>query len=89
MQVKNKMFQPGRILYEVILGAFKASGTSFEQWCRDNDVSAVAARSALKGFSTGTQGQAIIEKLVEGAGREVVTVAYRLRIERHAAEVAA
>lgn len=82
-------FQPGTILYEVILGAFKASGISFEEWCRANDVNPAAARSALKGFSTGTQGQAVIRKLVEGAGAEVVKVAYRIRIERHAAEVAA
>lgn len=82
-------FQPGTILYEVILGSFKASGISFEEWCRANDVNPAAARSALKGFSTGTQGQAVIGKLVAGAGAEVVKVAYRTRIERHAAEVAA
>lgn len=84
-----QLFQPGTILYEVILGAFKASGISFEVWCRENDVNPAAARSALKGFSTGTQGQAVIGKLIEGAGAEVVAVAYRTRIERHAAEVAA
>ena len=87
MNVRN--FQPGTILYEVILGAFKASGISFEVWCRENDVNPAAARSALKGFSSGTQGQAVISKLIEGAGTEVVAVAYRARIERHAAEVAA
>lgn len=87
MNVQN--FQPGTILYEVILGAFKASGVSFEVWCRENDVNPAAARSALKGFSSGNQGQAVIRKLVEGAGAEVVAVAYRTRIERHAAEFAA
>jgi hypothetical protein len=39
--------------------------------------------------SSGNQGQAVIRRLVEGAGAEVVAVAYRTRIERHAAEVAA
>lgn len=87
MNIQN--FQAGTILYEVILGAFKASGISFEEWCRTNDVNPAAARSALKGFSTGTQGQAVISKLVTGAGAEVVAVAYRTRIARHAAEVAA
>lgn len=63
MNIRN--FQPGIILDEVILGAFKASGISFDEWCRANDVNPAAARSALKGFSTGTQGQAVIGKLVD------------------------
>ena len=53
------LFRPGTIFYEVILGAFKASGVSFEEWCRKTDVNPAAARSAPKGFSTGTQGQAV------------------------------
>ncbi len=81
-------FQSGTILHEVVLGPFWASGVSFEVWCRENDVNPAAARSALKGYSSGNQGQTVIRKLVKGAGDEVVAVVYRTGIERHAAEEA-
>lgn len=57
MPVKNKMFQPGLVLYEVVLGAFKASGTPFEQWCKANDISGNTARNALRGAIPGLRGK--------------------------------
>lgn len=83
------VFQPGLIFYEVMLGCFKASGRSFHHWCKENDVSHAAACAALKGSSAGDKGAALIEKMVDAAGPQVVATAYRARIERHAAEVAA
>ena len=41
------------------------------------------ARNALKGVSTGSQGQQMVERLIDGAGREVVEVSYRVRMQRH------
>ncbi|MFI0396003.1 hypothetical protein [Paracoccus jiaweipingae] len=87
MPVKNKMFQPGLVLYEVVLGAFKASGTPFEQWCKANDISGNTARNALKGVYTGPTGQEVLDRLIEGAGADVVEVAYRARIARHAEQL--
>ena len=82
MSVLNKMFQPSRILYEVVVGTFKSSGTPFEVWCRQNDITPNIARNALLGASISVNGQALLERLVDGAGRQVVTVAYRQRMER-------
>lgn len=87
MSVKNKMFQPGLVLYEVVLGAFKASGTPFEQWCKENEVNGSQARNALKGVYTGPTGQEVLDRLIEGAGAEVVSVAYRIRMEAHVAQL--
>lgn len=78
--MNTAVFQPGLIFYEVILGCFKASGQSFHQWCKDNDVNHAAACAALKGASTGDKGAALISKMVEAAGEKVVIVAYRSRI---------
>lgn len=83
MTVKNKMFQPGLALYEVVVGTFKAAGTTFSAWCKEAGVNETVARNALKGVSTGTQGQEMVERLIDGAGREVVEVSYRVRMQRH------
>lgn len=90
MPVKNKMFQPGLVLYEVVLGAFKASGTPFEQWCKGNGITGNQARNALKGVytgPTGPTGREVMDRLIEGAGAEVVSVAYRARMEAHVAQL--
>jgi len=83
MTLKNKMFQPGLALYEVVVGTFKAAGTTFSAWCKEADINETVARNALKGVSTGTQGQEMVERLIDGAGREVVEVSYRVRMQRH------
>lgn len=87
MSVQPNMFQPGLILYEVVLGAFKASGIAFQVWCQDNNVNATVARNALKGVNTGTAGQAVRAKLIEAAGPEVVEIAYRTRMNTETARV--
>ena len=35
MTLKNKMFQPGLALYEVVVGTFKSAGTTFAAWCKE------------------------------------------------------
>lgn len=87
--MNEKYFQPGIILHEVVVGCFKASGVSLHQWCKENDISPAAAYGALKGANTGELGSALLQQLINEAGRPVVIAAYRARIERHAAEVAA
>ena len=89
MAVKNNSFQPGAVLHEVIVGAFRASGSSFEAWCKANAVHTSTARMATYGQSGGDKGQALLDRIIDAAGRDVVALSYRARIERHAAEVAA
>ncbi len=87
--MNNEHFQPGIILHEVVIGCFKASGVSLHRWCKENGISQAAAYGALKGANTGERGSALLQHLIDVAGRPVVSAAYRVRIERHAAEVAA
>ena len=84
----NEKFKPGHVLYEVVVGAFRASGTTFEVWCRENGVASNNARNALLGANVGPSGKRLLGKLVDAAGRDVVTVSYRTRMERHVAEIA-
>ena len=80
MAVKNKMFQPGAILHEVIAGTFRASGTSFEAWCKANGVHPSTAKNATYGQSAGDRGRELRQRIIEAAGRDVVEMAYRKRM---------
>lgn len=80
MAVKNKMFQPGAILHEVIVGSFRSAGTSFEKWCAENGVHPSTARMATYGQSGGDKGVALLNKIIDGAGRDLVAVGYRKRM---------
>jgi lambda repressor-like predicted transcriptional regulator len=76
----SKPYQPGAILHEVIVGAFRASGTSFETWCRKNGVHPSTARTATYGQSGGTQGRALLKRIIAAAGEEMVSTAYTKRM---------
>lgn len=89
MSVKNKMFQPGAVLHEVIVGAFRSAGTGFEAWCKENSIHPSTARMATYGQSGGDKGQVLLNQIIDAAGRDVVALSYKARIERHAAEVGA
>ena len=76
----TKIYQPGAILHDVLAGAFRAKGTSFDNWCKDQGISPSTARQASYGQSGGDRGDALRARLIDGAGREVVEVAYRKRL---------
>lgn len=80
-------FQQGRILYEVVVGIFKASGTAFEAWCRNSKITPNIGRNALLGANSGPSGQKLMQRLIDGAGRDVVEVAYRKRMDLHVANL--
>lgn len=80
MAAKNKMFQPGAILHEVIDGAFRSAGSSFETWCKANGVHPSTARNATYGQSSGDRGRELRHRIIEAAGRDVVEMAYRKRM---------
>lgn len=80
-------FQPGAILHEVIVGAFRARGMTFEAWCRDNGITPTNARQATFGQSRGASGKLMREALIEAAGREFVQDAYVRRVSEHYRQV--
>lgn len=88
MTDKGNIFQPGVILHEVIAGTLKAKGSSFDAWCVENEINRSTARQATYGQSGGDRGKAILERMINDAGRDVVTMSYRARIEAEAARFA-
>ena len=82
--MQNKMFQPGTILHEVIVGALRANGSNFDAWCAENKVNRTTARLATFGQSGGPRGKQLLEKMIADAGPEVVEAAYRERMKAEA-----
>lgn len=87
MPMKEKMFQPGAILHEVIVGVFRSAGTSFEAWCKTNQVHPSTARTATYGQSGGNQGRALLDRIIDAAGRDLVRSAYSKRMIGEAARL--
>ena len=76
-------FQPGVFLHDAIVGAFRASGASFEQWCSEQGITPTVVRSATYGMSKGPRGRQILNDLIAAAGHEVVKAGYLARVESH------
>lgn len=87
MTVQLNVIQPGRVLHEVIVGVFKSQGTTFDAWCDANKVARGSARAATYGQSGGDGGQALLKRIIEGAGAQVVDVAYRTRMNSETARM--
>lgn len=83
MSAQALPYQPGAILHDAIVGAFKARGLSFESWCAQNGVVPSAARNATFGQSKGPKGKALLARMIEAAGAEVVEAAYLARLKSH------
>lgn len=81
MSFPKNMVQPGAILHEVIVGAFRAKGTSFSAWCAQNKIHQTTAKQATYGQSGGDRGKAILGAMIRDAGPAVVEAAYRQRME--------
>lgn len=67
------VLRPSRRLYNAVLGAFRAQGISFASWCADQGISRENARAALYGVWCGPKATMILERIVEGADREVIS----------------
>lgn len=81
-------FQPGAILHEVIVGAFRARGMTFEGWCKENGLTPSNGRNATFGQARGEFGRANLERIIDAAGRDFVRDAYARRIAEHARQIA-
>ena len=80
-------FQPGAMLHNAIVGAFRAQGRSFEAWVAENGIPPASARSATFGMSKGPKGLALLDRLIDAAGRDVVKAGYLARLNGHVADV--
>lgn len=80
-------FQPGAMLHDAIIGAFRAKGGSFEVWLADLGIPPATARGATYGQSKGPKGRATLARILEAAGPDIVRTLYVDRLERHVADV--
>ena len=89
MSFQNSMFRPGVILHEVIVGAMRSRGTTLNEWCKNNGVPWSTIRNVTFGVSAGPHSQAVLDRLIDAAGRNVVIAAYRVRMDAKASKLAA
>ena len=87
MTRKPPEFQPGAMLHEVIVGTFRARSTTLDGWCKDNGVTPGIARNATFGQSRGPGGSALLERIIDAAGREFVRDAYTRRMNEHLSQL--
>jgi len=83
MPQKNIEFQPGAILHDVIVGAFRASGSTFETLCNENGILPRTARNSTFGQGRGSVGRKNLERFIDAAGREFIRSAYLRRVTDH------
>ena len=88
MSKESHDYQPGAILHDAVVGAFRARGEGIEAWCRENGVSPASARNATYGQSKGPKGRALRNRIIAAAGVELVEIAYRRRLREHAEAIA-
>lgn len=87
MEAQALPYQPGAILHAAVVGAFKTRGLSFEAWCADQGVPPSAARNATYGQSKGPKGRALLARMIEAAGADVVQTAYLARLKSHVTDL--
>ncbi len=87
MAAQDFPFQPGAILHDAVVGAFRASGSGFEAWCAENKVNPSVARSATFGQSQGPKGRALLARMINAAGADIVRTAYLSRLKSHISDV--
>ena len=87
MAEKQFPFQPGVILYDVILGLLRARGVTFDKWCAANKVAPSSARNALYGQSRRAAGRKLLDRMIDAACRDGVVQTYTERVRQHADEV--
>lgn len=88
MPRKSLEFQPGAILHDVLIGAFRAQGRTFDGWCKENSLSPMNVRNATFGQSRGVLAQGYLERCIDAAGREFVRDAYARRLAEHTKQFA-
>lgn len=81
-------FQPGAMLHAAIVGAFKARGITFQEWCIANGVTQSVARNVTYGQMGGPKGRALLAQMIDAAGRDIVSAVYANRITEEARRVA-
>jgi hypothetical protein len=86
MAAQHPTPSPGEWLYQALLGALKGRGIKFEEWCRSHDLQSTRVRAYAFGINAGPQSAAVLEELIDDAGRDIVLALYHHRLREKAAE---
>ncbi|MFV0409780.1 MAG: hypothetical protein ACK5LJ_08845 [Paracoccus sp. (in: a-proteobacteria)] len=70
------------------MGALRSRGTSLNEWCTQRGYSITAVRQVTFGMSAGQRSKALLDRLIDDAGREIVSAAYRVRMDAEAQKLA-
>lgn len=87
MSEKSFPFQPGVLLHDAVMGAFRAQGLSFENWLVEQGIPPATARGATFGQSKGPKGKALLARILEKANPEIVRTLYVERLGKHVEDV--
>lgn len=88
MQQEIEMI-PGAILHDAVMAAMRAQGLTLSGWAEANGVGAGNARYGTFGISSGKQGSALRERIIDHAGRELVQQIYKQRMLAEAKKIQA
>lgn len=80
---------PGKWLHNAIMGALKGRGHSLASWCDENDVGRQTIRTYTYGLNSGPNSDAVLQKLINDAGRETVISMYKRELLEQAVEAKA
>ncbi|MGV6840016.1 MAG: hypothetical protein ACWA40_07450 [Planktomarina sp.] len=83
MTNKPLPYEPGVILHDAIIGAFRARGETLLGWCKAHGIDQRYVKTATTGLSCGPRAVELVEQLVEGAGAEAVHWNYKNRLKNH------
>ncbi|PCH67058.1 MAG: hypothetical protein COC12_12050 [Rhodobacteraceae bacterium] len=87
MAENHTKFEPGALLHDAIMGAFRTSGSSCNAWCGTYGITAMTARNASLGLTRSPVGKKILHDMIEAAGPDLVALAYRKRVRKHLGEI--
>lgn len=87
MSRKPPEFQPGLILFDALMGVFRATGRTFDGWCKENRLSPMYVRNAALGASQADGARKALEQAIDAAGRDIVMKVYRERVTEHVAQL--
>ncbi len=72
MNIKSTV--PGKKLYNGVRASFILNDTTLGEWCKENNVKQVNAKSCLFGIWNGPKGQELRERIIKESNIENLTL---------------
>jgi len=69
-----KSTAPGKELYNSIRASFILNDTTLGEWCKENNIKQVNAKSCLFGIWDGPKGQQLRKRIIKASNIEILTL---------------